>query len=166
MVDSSGRSTDEIRLAVEKYSDMMYRIAYIMLGNESDAQDAVQDSLIKYITKGQHFSDENHEKAWMITVVSNICRDILRRRKRDMELNPELIQEQTESIVHSSGILEALMLIPENFRIVLTLYYVEERTITEIASIIHRTPSAVKMRLKKGRELLEKKYRKEFLDHE
>ena len=63
----------------------------------------------------------------------------------------------------NTGILEALMQIPEKYRIVLTLYYVEEYKVDEIAKIISKTPSAVKMRLKKGRELLEKEYRKEFL---
>lgn len=63
----------------------------------------------------------------------------------------------------NTGILEALMQIPEKYRIVLTLYYVEEYKVDEIAKIISKTPSAVKMRLKRGRELLEKEYRKEFL---
>ena len=63
----------------------------------------------------------------------------------------------------NTGILEALMQIPEKYRIVLTLYYVEEYKVDEIAKIISKTPSAVKMRLKKGRELLEKEYRKEYL---
>ncbi len=53
------------------------------------------------------------------------------------------------------------MAVPEKFRIVLTLYYVEGYRINEIAEIIRKTPSAIKMRLKKGRELLDKEYRKE-----
>ena len=54
-------------------------------------------------------------------------------------------------------------MVPEKFRIVLTLYYVEEYKVNEIADIIGKTSSAVKMRLKKGRKLLENIYRKEFL---
>lgn len=55
------------------------------------------------------------------------------------------------------------MEIPEKFRIVLALYYVDEYKVDEIAEIINRTPSAVKMRLQKGRKLLEEKYRKEYM---
>ena len=55
------------------------------------------------------------------------------------------------------------MSLPEKLRLVLTLYYVEEYHIEDIARIIQKTPSAVKMRLQKGRKLLEAKYRKEYL---
>ena len=55
------------------------------------------------------------------------------------------------------------MSLPEKFRLVLKLYYVEEYRIDDIARIIRKTPSAVKMRLQKGRKLLEEKYRKEYL---
>ena len=56
-----------------------------------------------------------------------------------------------------------LMQLPEKFKTVLLLHYVEEYKVEEIARIIGKTPSAVKMRLQKGRKLLEEKYRKEFL---
>ena len=65
--------------------------------------------------------------------------------------------------LHDSGILEALTMVPEKFRLVLTLYYIEEYRIEDIAKIIGRTTSAVKMRLQKGRKLLEEIYRKEYL---
>ena len=55
------------------------------------------------------------------------------------------------------------MTLPEKFRLVLMLHYVEEYPVADIAKIIGRTPSAVKMRLQKGRKLLEEAYRKEFL---
>ena len=62
-----------------------------------------------------------------------------------------------------SGIVEALMTLPEKFRLVLILYYVEDYRIEDIAKIIGKTKSAVKMRLQKGRKLLEETYRKEYM---
>lgn len=133
-----------------------------MLGNESDAEDAVQEAFIKYMQKAPRFESTDHEKAWLITVTSNQCRDILRFRKRHPQID---LVHLNEPISHASdsGILEALMALPEKFRLVLTLYYVEEYRIDEIARIIGKTPSAVKMRLQKGRKLLEEVYRKEYL---
>lgn len=61
-----------------------------------------------------------------------------------------------------SGILEALLTLPEKFRTVLTLFYVEDYSVGEIADIIGKTTSAVKMRLQKGRTLLGEAYRKEY----
>jgi len=55
------------------------------------------------------------------------------------------------------------MRLPEKYKKVLYLYYVEEYRVEDIAGIIGKTASAVKMRLKKGRQLLEEKYRKEFM---
>ena len=71
------------------------------------------------------------------------------------------INEYTQDFT-DSGIMDALMGIPEKFRIVLVLYYVEEYGIEEIAKIIGKTSSAVKMRLQKGRRLLREAYGKEY----
>ena len=92
----------------------------------------------------------------------NACRDILRSRIRHPEeaLGDTDIPAQLKT---DSGVLEALGKVPEKFRIVLTLHYVEGYTAAEIAPMIGRTQSAVKMRLQKGRQLLEEIYRKEFL---
>ncbi|MBP3610214.1 MAG: hypothetical protein J6J42_07760, partial [Lachnospiraceae bacterium] len=103
--------------------------------------------------------------------------DILRSRQRHPVVSMENIKEFLELSENSggtgipvftdgiseTGILDALMTLPEKFRLVLYLYYVEEYSINDIAGMIKRTPSAVKMRLKKGRQLLEEKYRKEYM---
>lgn len=133
-----------------------------MLRNTADAEDAVQETFIAYTTKSPVFSDKEHEKAWLLKVASNKCRDILRFRNRHQltELSElEAVVQDDES----SHILEALMELPEKFRLVLTLYYIDEYKVKEIAEIIRKTPSAVKMRLQKGRKLLEEKYRKEYM---
>ena len=162
MEKSSARPADGIESVIHTYGNTLYRLSFVMLGNESDAEDAVQEAFIKYMQKAPRFESTDHEKAWLITVTSNQCRDILRFRKRHPQID---LVRLNEPISHSSdsGILEALMALPEKFRLVLTLYYVEEYRIDEIARIIGKTSSAVKMRLQKGRKLLEEVYRKEYL---
>ncbi len=156
------QSIDCVREAVHKYGDMLYRLCFVMLRNTADAEDAVQETFIAYTTKSPVFSDKEHEKAWLLKVASNKCRDMLRFRNRHQltELSEiEAVVQDDES----SHILEALMELPEKFRLVLTLYYIDEYKVKEIAEIIKKTPSAVKMRLQKGRKLLEEKYRKEYM---
>lgn len=162
MEHSSARPADGIETVIHTYGSILYRLCFIMLGNESDAEDAVQETLIRYLQKAPQFKDANHEKAWLITVASNRCRDLLRVRKRHPQIDSENLQG-ISACPSDSGILEALMTLPEKFRLVLTLYYVEEYPMEEIARIIGKTPSAVKMRLRKGRKLLEEVYRKEYL---
>ena len=162
MKDSSAWPTDTMETVIRTYGSTLYRLCFVMLGNESDAEDAVQEAFIKYLQKAPQFKSPDHEKAWLLTVAANQCRDVLRFRKRHPQINADSL-ERGSATPSDSGILEALMALPEPFRLVLTLYYVEEYRIDEIARIIRRTPSAVKMRLRKGRTLLEEVYRKEYL---
>lgn len=162
MESTSERPADELERVMQTYGNMLFRIALITLGNASDAEDAVQDTLIKYMQKAPKFREREHEKAWLIKVVSNTCKDALRFRSRHQTEDIEEIQEFSKE-ASDTGILEALMNLPEKFRVVLTLYYVEEYSIETIAKVIGRTTSAVKMRLQKGRKLLEEIYRKEYM---
>lgn len=64
--------------AVCKYSNTLYKICIVMLCSEQDAQDAVQDTFVRYMEKQPEFAEEEHEKAWLIQVASNIRREQLR----------------------------------------------------------------------------------------
>lgn len=162
MKKSSVQLADEIEYSLHTYGNMLFRLSFAMLGNASDAEDVVQETLIKYIEKTPEFESEEHRKSWLITVASNKCKDLIRSHKR----HPLVEIEEWNSLVNESidtGILEALMSLPEKFRLVLILYYVEEYRVEDIATIIGKTKSAVKMRLQKGRRLLEETYRKEYM---
>lgn len=152
----------DLEKLMQTHGNKLFRLCLLTLGNASDAEDAVQETFIKYLQKAPRFVDEEHKKAWLLTVAANRCRDMLRFKKRhpvvDMDEIKEFTKEKTES-----GILDALMLLPEKYRVVLVLYYVEEYNVDSIAKMVGRTKSAVKMRLQKGRRLLEQVYRKEWM---
>lgn len=147
---------------VHEYGDTLYRICLLMLKNHADAEDAVQETFIKYMQKDPVFTSSEHKKAWLITVSANKCRDMLRKRGRTVDESEEILKNIAVD-EESSGILEALFELPEKFRVVMTLHYVEEYKVDEIAKIIGKSSSAVKMRLQKGRILLKELYRKEYL---
>ena len=122
----------------------------------------MQETFIKYFTKAPEFTDAEHEKAWLITVATNRCRDMLRYRSRHETESEEVLN--TYAVEKSdSGILEALMELSDKYRIIMILFYVEQYKIDEIADITGVSVSAVKMRLSRGRKLLEEKYRKEYM---
>lgn len=152
----------EIERIMNDYGNILFRICLIMLGNSQDAEDVVQETLMKYLQKAPAFKEKEHEKAWFIKVASNKCKDMLRFRARHMTADIESIHEFMQDS-SDSGILEALMTLPEKFRIVLVLYYVEQYKTEEIAEVIGRSVSAVKMRLQKGRRLLKEIYQKEYM---
>lgn len=149
------------RALVNTYGDMIYRICLVALKNHADAEDAVQEVFLKYLTRAPDFDSVEHEKAWLIRVAVNQCRNMA-RNNRLIPTDPELLSPPGNMPEHNAD-LEALMQIPEKFRIVLTLRYVHGYRIKEISGMIGISPSAVKMRLTKGKKLLSDIYRKERL---
>lgn len=162
MKHTSVRPTESMEAIIHTYGTMLFRLCLITLGNASDAEDAVQETMMKYLQKAPVFENAEHEKAWLIKVSTNKCKDILRHKSKHPTVNLDEVLEFTKDTT-DSGILDALMTLPDKYRIVLVLYYVEEYSIEEIAAIIGRTTSAVKMRLQKGRRLLSELYRKEYM---
>ena len=148
---------DDIEKVVLKYSNMIFKICLVLLCNEHDAKDAAQDTFYKYIMKAVKFENEEHEKAWLITVATNICKNMLRFKFMHPQVDINNIYDYYE-FEEDGEILEDLMSIPFKFKIVMILHYVEGYKVDEIAKIIGKTSSAVKMRLQKGRKLLKQEY--------
>ena len=134
---------EDIREAVLKYSDMLYKICIVILCNEQDTQDAVQ--------KKPKFRDSEHEKAWLIKVATNISRDMIRFKMR----HPKVAIEELENSLaapQQKETLRELLTLPVKHKTVLYLHYVEGYCIKEIAGILGISEGAVKMRLRRGRE--------------
>jgi len=150
----------DIERIVDTYGNMLFRICLVILCNEKDAEDIVQETFITYFTKSPIFNDAEHEKAWLITVATNRSKNKRRYNfiRKHMDINDlQLFSTDDENY----GLLDDLMRLPTKHKIVLVLHYVEGYKVDEIAKILTITPSAVKKRLQRGRELLLERYRKE-----
>ncbi|MCM1143890.1 MAG: RNA polymerase sigma factor [Blautia sp.] len=138
---------------VMEYSDMLFKICMVILGNEQDAQDAVQDTFCRYMEHLPGFGSKEHEKAWLIKVATNRCRDLCRWRVRHPETTVEEITAYCE-MPEQGEALTALVKLPYKLKIVIYLHYIEGYKVAEIASMMGITVSAVKKRLQRGREEL------------
>ena len=149
----------------EQYMPSLYRAAYSIVQNRHDAEDAVQETFIRFIKKMPRTDSDEHTKAWLIRTAVNYSRDIRRRNRiratEDIELFCEWIAD-TSSGESDGAVIRVLMSLPEKFSRVMMLHFVEELDYKTIAGIIGRTESAVKMRIKKGRELFISQYKKEM----
>ena len=145
-----------ISAAVEYYGSTLYRICLVSLGNSADAEDAVQDTFLKYLQKAPAFESGEHEKAWLIRVAVNTCKDMIKHRRPQVDIDTV---QQSAPPSDSGEVMAALMTLPEKFRTVLVLHCVEGYTVNETAKIIGKSPSAVKMRLQKGRRLFDTNFR-------
>lgn len=141
----------DIREAVIKYSDMLYKVCIVILCNEQDVQDAIQDTFCRYLEKKPEFRDEEHEKAWLIRVATNICRDMIRFRVRHPKVSIDELENTLVAPAYKETLRELLEL-PVKQKTVIYLHYVEGYQIEEIANILGITQGAVKMRLSRGRK--------------
>ena len=153
-------TAERINDAVEEYGDMLYRLCIVMLRNTADAEDAVQDTFITYMEKSPPFNDSEHEKAWLLKVASNKCKNVLKYRNRHFAEPAEVLDAIAER-TPDSRILESLMELPEKYRSIMHLHYIIGYKVEEIADITGLKSSAVKMRLQKGRKILAEEYGKE-----
>lgn len=150
--------------AVQQYSDMVYRIAYSYLKNQEDAEDIYQNVFIKLFDSKKAFNDEEHRKRWLIRVTVNECHSLhcspWRKNRQDCEDIERLLGEKENWKFPSPDmqeVTELLHCLPEKYSTVLYLYYYEEYSTKEIASILKRTESTVRTRLMRGRELIKKR---------
>ena len=146
---------NDIEAVYDMYADMLYRLSLSYLQNSEDARDAVQDVFIKYATASDIFKDDEHKKAWLIRVTVNCCNDMLRRRKlRNYVPLDEISETVSMDEESSSDIMNCLKLIPPKNRAAVILHYLEGYSVEETAKVLKISVSAVKMRLKRGREAL------------
>lgn len=138
---------------VMEYGDMLYRICIVMLCNEQDAQDAVQDTFCRYMEYTSGFHDREHEKAWLIKVATNRCKDMHRGRTRHPSVQLEDVEQYCE-LPEQSEVLAELMNLPDKLKEVTYLYYIEGYKTAEIAQMLGITLNAVKKRMQRGRERL------------
>lgn len=162
LMQKQGKTEEEIKELVDNYSSLIFRISYCILCNSADAEDAVQETFLRYITKAPDFNDEEHRKAWLIKVSANISKNMLMFRLKRETVNIEEV-ENIGIDQNDYEIFELIMSLPAKYKIVLTLYYVEGYKCKEIAEIISLSEEAVRKRLQKGRELLRKEIEKEEL---
>lgn len=142
----------EVDRILQVYGDMLYRTAYLLLGNPHDVQDALQETLLRYLEKAPAFVSSDHEKAWLLRVVSNCCKDYLRFRRRHSCLDLESIRECLPAQENTH--LQELYALPAKWKTVLILHYFEGYSVKEIGEILGLSESAVKKRLQRAREAL------------
>lgn len=153
--DEAERSFERV---YNQYADMLYRIALSHVSHREDAEDAVHDVFIKYMQSSPDFSDDEHERAWLIRVTVNRCRDLLRRRNIRRYVGFDEIEEipADEPPYEGQGIIATVSALPDKYKSVIILHYLEGNSVEQCAAILGLSESAIKMRLSRGREMLKK----------
>ena len=153
--------------AAEKYRDRLFAAAFHICRNAADADDVVQETLLRYHKTDMEYENEEHLKAWLLRVAINQAKNVNRSffRHRIVPL-----EDYMETLTFDSGDSENLFLevmrLPEKYRIVIHLYYYEEYSVREISQILGITDSNTKIRLARGRAKLKEKLQEEWDENE
>lgn len=147
------RKETEVARVIEQYASPLFRMCYVVLKHEQDAQDVLQETFIKYMEKAPEFENEQYEKAWLFKVAANLCKDLLRFKKRNSYVDIQEIEQYCEE-PEEAEVLKEVMLLPTKYKTAMHLYYIEGYKVEEISCILKISESAVKKRMQRGRELL------------
>ena len=148
--------------AVERYGDTVFRLAYSYLKNRADAEDVMQETLLKLYLERKPFRSPEHERYWVVRVAVNESRRLLRSfwRSRAVPLD-----EQWDAPVSDDPakreLFQAVMGLETKYRLTIYLYYYEGCSVKEVAAALHANPSTVQTWLQRARERLRRELSEE-----
>lgn len=160
------KSTAGFDAAYDAYGVMVYRLAMVYLGRSADAEDVTQEVFFRLLYRSPAFHDAEHEKRWLLRVAVNLCKNQLggfwRRQVVALPQDDSIAPVGAASPAGAysfpapdvAALADALVRLPGRYKIPIHLHYYEGYSVAEIANILQLGQSAVKMRLKRGRNLL------------
>ena len=146
--------TEEQRTqVVNRWGDMVYRLALARTANVSDAEDVFQEVFLRYFRHEEKFHNDEYRKAWLIRCTVNRAKSLTaspwRRRVVPLEIAEEVGVEDDYREVYS-----AVLSLPGKYRAVIHLHYFEGLSVAEMAAGLNLPEGTVKSRLSRGRTLL------------
>lgn len=149
------RREDTVARAIEQHGDTVRRLCMIHLKNHADTEDIFQTVFLKYALSSTVFESPQHENAWFIRVTLNACRDLLRSFHRSHVVSLEELYPVPDTMEQTHReVLEAVLALPEKYRIAIYLHYYEGYSAPEIAKLTRRTVSGVYTLLNRGKAML------------
>lgn len=142
-----GNSKAQFRL-YNQYSKAMYNLAYRMMNNREDAEDMLQEAFIDCFRNIGSFRFESTFGAWLKKIIINKCVNQLKKRKIDLviceDLHPVVYEEEPEATYDTGKIFKGIEMLPDGYRIILTLYLLEGYDHSEISQILGISESTSK----------------------
>ena len=150
------RNEDVVRL-FDAYSNDLYRFALLYLGSVQDSEDIIQEVFLKLLDKHMFFENRN-EKAYLLTMVANRCKDHLRSSSRNAIVDLESVERQLTCndgfTERNKAVFDELMRLEDTLRVPVYLHYYSGYSYKEIAKILKISESATAMRISRGKEQL------------
>ena len=148
----------EMEQIYDKFSGAVYRAAFAYCKNSADAEDITQETFIKRFQSNIDFRDEKAEKAWLMKVTANRCRDMFRSPRYRFMYHSVPLEEAglIYETPEESAVFRTVMELPPKYRIAVHLYYYEGYSVAETAEITGKSETAVQTQLYRARKRLKK----------
>ena len=130
------------------------RVACTWTGNLQDAQDVCQTVFVKLLAEPREFQSPDHERAYILRMAANACKDLLKSPWRQRTCGLEACEETAAPEASGGDVLEAVNTLPPHYRAVIYLFYYEGYQAAEIGKILGVPTATVHTRLARGREKL------------
>jgi RNA polymerase sigma factor (sigma-70 family) len=141
-----------------QYSKAMYNLAHRILNNREDAEDILQESFVECFRSLDSFRFESTFGAWLKKITVNKCINFIKKKKIDLvfpETLPVTVSEEDDEVSYDTGnIIKGIELLPDGYRIILTLYLLEGYDHSEISQILGITESTSKSQYSRAKEKL------------
>lgn len=134
----------------------MYRLAYSIVGNDADAQDAVGDTIVRAYENMRKLRKKESAKSWLMQILVNSSKNIIKKKGKWKLLYNEMEELEDSRVFESDLMWPLVMELSEEFRVVVALYYYEQFSVHEISALLKISEGTVKSRLSRGREKLSK----------
>lgn len=132
----------------------IYRVARGILSNEHDIEDAIQNTIIKAYEKINTLKKNEFFRTWLVRILINECNEIIRRNKRVVSINESNHEERYNDCYENIDLTKAINSLSEELRVTTVLFYFEDMSIKDIASILNIPNGTVRSRLSRARERL------------
>lgn len=154
------RDPDAFTELMQLHEKDMYRTASAILAQDADIADAIQETILTCWEKIDTLQKNRYFKTWMVRILINKCKDILRsgRRVVCVEEFPEREEKNTVETEANLEWKEALRGLDEKYRLIVVLFYAEGLRTAEIGKLLKLPDSTVRTRLARGREQMARYY--------
>lgn len=154
--DADMASPAEWEHAIALHGELVYRAIRLHIKDKVDADDLYQETFIRLMRNRKPFTNEEHRKAWLLRVALNLCKDFnssyWQRRVVSLSNSADLSTEDEPD----SGVIQAVMRLPENMRIAVHLHYYEGYSVPEISRLLNRKENSIYSDLSRARIKLKK----------
>ena len=148
--------SDAQSAAIERYFNMVYKLALSQTKNVHNAEDIVQNVFLKFLQNSQKLETDDYQKAWLIRVTLNECKNLFSASwfKKNVSLEEErpVVFDTDEK----NDVYAAMLSLPSKYRAVIHLFYYEDMTVEEISKALKRSETLIKTQLSRGRDMLRK----------